>query len=321
VSQAAGAPRRPTLRERSRGIPERWTRLRVRTSLLLEPTLPAVPKPPGSERAEPHCVVFSKDRAMQLDACLRSIEQYAPYPREIAVIYTASTPAFEEAYKRIEPSDRVRLVREGDFQSDVLRELATAGEHVVFQTDDDVFFRRPSAAPFVPDGYAAFSLRLGRNTTHAYMADRPQALPSFASAGYALAWDWRRAEYDFAYPLSLNGHVFRTEFIRRLLEGRRFPNPNELEHELNKRRYLAPPGLLCLAESSTVSIPANLVNVGWGVNRVSSDEALSVEALNVRFLAGERIDLERMDFSSVDAAHAELELRFAGPAAAPVDGG
>lgn len=249
---------------------------------------------------------------MQLDACLRSIERHAPYAGSIAAIYTASTPDFEEGYRRLEHSERVRLVREGDFQADLLRQLEAAGEYIVFHTDDDVFFRSPPGAPFVPDGYVAFSLRLGRNTTYCYTLDRSQNLPSFAATDGVLAWDWRRAECDFAYPLSVNGHVFRTELFRRLIDGRRFRQPNELEHELNKRRYLAPPGLLAFEQSSVVSIPANLVNVGWA-NRFGSDDALSADALNARLLAGERIDLDGIDFSSVDAAHTELDLPFTAP--------
>ncbi|MGH3009951.1 MAG: hypothetical protein ACRDLM_11180 [Gaiellaceae bacterium] len=249
---------------------------------------------------------------MQLDACLRSIELYAPYAGAITVIYTASTPVFDEGYRQLQRSERIRLVRESDFEADVHNELAAAEERVVFHTDDDLFFRRPPAAPFVPDGYAAFSLRLGRNTTYCYPLDRPQPLPSFAIVDGVLGWDWRRAEHDFAYPLSVNGHIFRVQLLRRLLDGRRFRNPNELEHVLHQRRHLAPPGLLAFAQSSVVSIPANLVNVGFA-NRAAHDGALSADALNARFLAGERLDLDRIDFSGVSSTHCELALAFARP--------
>jgi hypothetical protein len=310
VSSGPGRARRPTLRQRSRGIPERWARLNVRASLLRAPALPALDVPPAAEAIEARCIVFSKDRAMQLDACLRSIEQNAPYAGDIAVVYTASTPAFEAAYAQLETSERVRLVRERDFQADVRTELDAAGEHVVFHTDDDVVFERPPRAPFVPDGFAAFSLHVGRNTTHCYAYDREQGLPQSVEADGIIAWDWRRAEYDFAYPMSVNGHVFHTDLIQRLLHRRRFRSPNELEHKLNQRRHLVPPGLLAFEQSSVVSIPANLVNVGWD-NRFAGDDALSAEALNARFLAGERIDLERMDFSAVRGAAAEPAFAFA----------
>lgn len=301
---------RSAMHERRRGISERWTRLRVRSSLFRVPAPPALAEPPATETLDVRCVVFSKDRAMQLDACLRSIDLYAPYTGPIAVIYTASTPDFEEGYRQLERSERVHLVREGDFEADVRDELASAGEFVVFHTDDDLFFRRSPRAPFLPDGYAAFSLRLGRNTTYCYPYDRPQALPSSAATGEILAWDWRRAEYDFGYPLSLNGHVLRTALVQRLLENQRFRNPNELEHELNRRRHFAPPGLLSFASSSLVSVPANLVNAGFA-NRAAASNELSPEALNGRFLAGERIQFEQMDFSTVASPHCELPLAIA----------
>jgi hypothetical protein len=37
---------------------------------------------------------------------------------------------------------------------------------------------------------------------------------------------------------------------------------------------------------------------------------MSPEALNARFLAGERIDLDAMDFSAVRGAHQEIPLVF-----------
>ncbi len=50
------------------------------------------------------CIVFSEDRPMQLHACLRSIERFAPYDGRVAVLFKASTPEFSRAT----PSSRTR---------------------------------------------------------------------------------------------------------------------------------------------------------------------------------------------------------------------
>ena len=148
------------------------------------------------------------------------------------------------------------------------------------------------------------------NTTYSYPVDRPQAVPEFISDDGVIAWDWTRAEHDFAYPLSLDGHVMRTRLLLRLLGRTRFTNPNELEEELAMRRYLAPRWMMSLHESCLVSIPVNVVSGTHG-NRAGGDPEMSPNALNARFLAGERIDLEAMDFSAVRGAHQEIPLVFA----------
>jgi hypothetical protein len=279
----------------------------AREHLDLQPLLAGLPAPVTSLT----CVVFSKDRAMQLDACLRSIESYAPYTGPIVVVYAASTTRFAEGYERLEHSDRVRLALQGsDLKTDVLAAIDAAVGWTTFHTDDDVFFRSPPGPPELPDGFAAFSFRLGLNTDHCYPLGERQNIPDVVRSGSLIAWDWTRATLDFAYPLSLNGHVFRTETIKALVERARFSNPNELESWLHRTRHTLPAGMLAFTESSLVTLPMNAVAVTG--NRAGSDPSLAPDVLNERFLAGERIDLERMDFSSVHAAHEEIAVTFTG---------
>jgi len=247
---------------------------------------------------------------MQLDACLRSIERFAPYGGSVSVLYTASTPDFAEGYRIAAAGANAEfVVQSEDFRRDVL-ELVDAGlEHTVFHTDDDVFYRPVPAIPLHLDQVACFSLRLGQNTTCVYTAGRPQTVPDLIREGEVLAWDWTRAEHDFAYPLSLDGHVIPTRLLLRLLERIGFTNPNELEEELVFKRYLAPPWMMSFRQSCLVSIPVNIVSATHA-NRAGADPEMAPEVLNARFLAGERIDLDAMDFGDVRGAHQEIPLAF-----------
>jgi hypothetical protein len=256
-----------------------------------------------------NCVVFSKNRPMQLEACLRSIARYAPYDGPVVVVYKATTPEFEEGYRLLVVGEGVRLIPQSeDFRRDLLEAVDSSREYTVFHTDDDVFFRKPLAHPVMGDRFAAFSMRLGKNTTYCYPRDSEQPVPRRAEHEPFIAWDWTRAIHDFAYPMSLDGHIFATPVLRRMLICARFGNPNELESQLHLRRHLAPSGMLAFRESCLVSIPANVVTTYR--NRAAQNPDWSVEALNQRFLAGERIDLDAMDFSSVRGAHQEISLAF-----------
>ena len=162
----------------------------------------------GDASARVNCVVFSKNRAMQLDACLRSIERFAPYDARVTAVYTTTDAGFAEGYDLLTPPPGVHLVAQSnDFQRDVLEALDRRHEYTVFHTDDDLFFRPAPAPPLLSAALAAFSLRLGRNTRYCYPRASAQPVPDAAEHGPYIAWSWPRAQLDFAYPLSLDGHV------------------------------------------------------------------------------------------------------------------
>ncbi len=102
-----------------------------------------------------------------------------------------------------------------------------------------------------------------------------------------------------------------TRLLLRLLGRIGFTNPNELEEELALKRYLAPRWMMSFSRSCLVSIPVNIVSATH-LNRAGTAPEMSSEALNARFLAGERIDLDAMDFRAVRGAHQEIPLVFTG---------
>lgn len=301
-------PIRPqALRNRLLGTREHWASLRVRARRSQVP-------PPftegGSSTYSLDYIVLSKDRPMQLEACLRSVKCFAPPAGAISVVYKASTEEFVEGYQTLASSTQAHFLAESaDFRRDVLDLLDTAGGHTAFLMDDDVFFRAPPSSSLPTGEVAAVSLRLGANTTYCYALDRDQPVPEFASHGPFVAWNWTRARDDFAYPMSLDGSIFSTALLRKMLRRARFANPGELEEELHLRRHHAPVWMLGFCESCLVSIPANIVS-STHQNRAGVAASMSPEALNSRFLAGERIDLDAMDFSCIRSAHQETPLLF-----------
>ncbi len=112
-------------------------------------------------------------------------------------------------------------------------------EYTVFHTDDDVFFRRSSAVPLPTGASACFSFRLGLNTTYSYSVGNSQVVPELVEGGEVVAWDWTRAEHDFGYPLSLDGHLMATQLVPSS-PSQPIRDPNELEEELALKRYLRP---------------------------------------------------------------------------------
>jgi hypothetical protein len=254
---------------------------------------------------KPDCLVFSRNRACQLDGFLRSLDETNPGLYEtVTVLYRDEIGGYDVC--ALEHPD-VAFVPEEFFGPQFLDWFDAAGARVVFHTDDDVFYR---TAP-VPNPYElAVSLRLGRNTTYCHPLGVVQQPPDFSSNGAGwLTWKWREAELDFAYPCSLNGTVFAKTVLERLLD---FPvqNPTQLEAELAARAGdLATVFMSCPEHSCVVSIPANRVTE-WSHNPIGGSQYETVDALQRLYAKGWRLALDRMDFGNVSAAHQEIELRL-----------
>lgn len=256
-------------------------------------------------------IVLSKDRPAQLDLLLRSIEKNGGgYFERPIVIYRGLGYTYLVGNPRVvRPA---RAVEEDQFEEHARFYLSTADEFVCFMCDDGILYRRPNIDParlLGPD-ILCFSLRLGANTNHFYPGDFPQAVP-FSTFP---CWDWTDNAWetagDFYYPGSLDAHIFRTADAQRMLDGRTFPNPTALEcalvegcNDLADERPL----MACYPHSVYVGNPINRVSEQSNV-RYGQTYPVTAEECNRRFLAGERIDLNSLDFSKVNGAHTEIKL-------------
>jgi hypothetical protein len=320
-------------------------------------------------------IVFSKDRAMQLDATLRSLYLHCRDVQlaELHVLYSASTPKYETQYRLLgQAYPQVDFVSEKSFREDVEEILLSFYEHAaersryrfvskfnrwffadhflvekitrrfsrlgirigyipvpvpaketfIFFLVDDNLFVRPfrlqaviHALDFLPKTLG-FSLRLGRNTTYAYMLDSSQELPEFEEFdNEILKYDWPRAQGDYNYPLEVSSSIFRTAQILPLLASIAFGNPNSLEGGMATRsRWFAKefPSLLCFDTSVTFCNPINKVQTVESANRAALRHHYSVEELAERFDRGERIDVGVYAGHQPNACHQEVELVFTG---------
>jgi hypothetical protein len=254
------------------------------------------------------CVVFSLDRAMQLDAFLTSVRMHVGGLYDsVTILFRASTGRFAEGYSILRREHRgIEWLEERNFRDDLLSLIEPRGM-IVFHTDDDVFFERVEPFDLLLDE-ACFSLRLGLNIRYSYSLDVPELLRFPSIRDDRVSWDWRaQAAGSFSYPLSLNGHVFRADEARSLIEKVEFSDPNDLESQLNLQSEPARSRMASFTRSCVVSIPANIVTRSFR-NRHGALHA--PDQLNERFLAGERIAPELMAFNAVAACHEEIPFAY-----------
>lgn len=262
-------------------------------------------------------IIFSKDRAAQLDLLLNSAYAHVPeLLTDVHVLWSGSDDSFRGGYKVcIRDHKMVRFHAETDFSEDLWLLFTEAEKHVMFLCDDDIFFR-PLRDPFPttildwrPE-VLTVSLRLGMNTVMCYSLKRQQQLPSFTERQRdALIWEWRGAEADWGYPGSVDGNIWRRDQITSFY-GRPV-NPNNFEESLNSACYgFSEYQVACYKESILFGNPVNIVNETHNTNRHGEMYPHSVRSLNSAYLDGLRLSPNLVDPRVVVAAHCEQRLLF-----------
>ena len=116
-------------------------------------------------------IVFSKDRPLQLDLCLKSIKQNLFANNKIVVLY-ATSDGYDINYNQLidEHLDVEFFKQRYSIFEHIRTILDDASEHIMFFTDDDIVYRK--CQPTEDDINSAFnndacciSLRLGLNTS------------------------------------------------------------------------------------------------------------------------------------------------------------
>lgn len=259
-------------------------------------------------------IVFSKDRACQLELFLRSMKLYFKEFSEykINILYTYSDIKFREGYEKlfkIHSDENINYIKESQgFRNDVLLLLNPDNLHSVFFVDD-IVFKNPFTLDCkqfklftLNDDILALSLRLDPYLTYCYSARVRMTPPNFDSN---LLFKWYGLPGDYGYPMSLDGHFFRTKDILALTRALSFNNPNSYEsvlsaYPLNRLK------MICFEESVIVNNPINKVQ-NFNNNYHGN---ITADILNERFLEGEIIDLE--DFKGIKntSCHQEIEIRL-----------
>ena len=265
-----------------------------------------------------NAIIFSKDRACQCDLTLQSLfENSSNLLSKINVLYNYSNDEFGQGYFKLRNCWRhsVGFYPQTDFKKNLCNLTKSTYPHTVYFTDDDIFYKklkaRSSTFLISDPQFVCFSLRLGKNT---YVQDPYRGIttvmPDFTKYhDDVLYWDWRRMppNSNFSYPLSVDGHIFRTNMLLKYLDNFDYDNPNSFEGRLQQFNKQMPDKMACFESSHVVNTPLNRVQdtcTNLAGQRYPADPAI----LNDYFLQNFRINLKKMDFSHIIGCHQELQL-------------
>lgn len=263
-------------------------------------------------------IIFSKNRACQLQLLIESIKNNANLLFDkINVLYTFDYE-FNNSYNLlIDRYPDINFIKETSFKNDLLVLIDLNYDFTTFLVDDAIVYNHISdtykneiLSLVNGDGVICFSLRLGLNCTYSHPANMHYQINDYKSYNTdIILFNFRQQIGDFGYPLSTDGHIFKTRNIRSLIKATQFSNPNTLEANLQSTLNIIDPIMFSFKESKVVSVPVNLVNTTFN-NKNGLLFGVSALELNNRFINGEIIDLYSLDFSNINGPHKEIKYIF-----------
>jgi len=268
-------------------------------------------------------VIFSKDRAAQLDLLLRSMEKnFVEYSHQnITVIFRASNQSFVDGYKKLIKKwgrkDKTtgyiswKNEEQTSFKEATISAIEPTREFTMFLVDDIVFthefsMKDPEFRFFQSDkDILNLSLRLDPNKTYCYSLDQPMVVPESHSKEF-FCYPWHGKDGDFGYPMSVDGAVFRTEEILPLVCRLSYWTPNSFEATLSQNP-IQHPFLLAYHQAKLVNVPANRTQDTFK-NRHANLEEAQLSKLNDLYVQGMEIDYE--PFHGLETSSVHFEMKY-----------
>jgi len=271
-------------------------------------------------------IVFSKDRAAQLDLFLKSFLQNFPIGR-VFIVYTHSNELFHQGYDKLREDTYgsnhiVWIPQTESIKSELYGVLGKSNDIINLCTDDCVYFRNPEINAetinhILDERTLCFSPRLGFNTiVQDYKTGQLQKpLNNYDDISFQyspnniLHWNWKvkPALENYGFACHQDSYICRKEDFLTIANFN-WQNMRELEGTLAlERRHTMyyKPMMAALAHSFCVNVPANNVLLGL----YAGDKCYeSLESMNEKFLNGQRLSLEKSDFNNVIGAHQEVKL-------------
>lgn len=266
-----------------------------------------------------NAVIFSYDRAPQLEALLNSmLFQFDRLPTTY-ILYRAGNSDHAEAYDKLkfecQKKGDLKFICESDFKTELINLLEKIQTERVFFLVDDIIFTNPVQMNHLEEinlNKNVFSLRLGKNIDYSYMCRRRQSRPEITELNDNLIeWEWSagnsRESVDWCYPLSVDGHLFYAAEILELSRTLDFKAPNSFESKLQiYTPYFKIRKGCAYTQSRCVNIP---------LNRVQNEEQnthrnLHPDEILAQWQKGYKIDFRVLNGLEHNSCHVEIDLIF-----------
>lgn len=283
-------------------------------------------------------IILSKDRAFQTDALIRSMRRFSNLAStNIYVLYNASSLEYQEGYNRLDTIsqnntringyNKVIFVRENDNLRQSLKSLMDyMDDTTCLLTDDCIFFKNPEVCTNYigrelknnPKLFS-FSYRLGLNTVvQDYSRNTYQPRIQYfleldgsetilynykhfhPETNYGLHFGWD----GMCYTTALLRNIFKKD-ISNLITNPHAIYPQQVENYMSRCRDGEKKELMgCNKHSSLICMNYNSTHPHANFN------SYPLGILNEKFLSGQQLNLNSIDFSKVNSCHQNFRFNF-----------
>jgi hypothetical protein len=214
-------------------------------------------------------LVFSKDRAMQLHAFLKSYFENIENYSKIIVLYKCSNKEHSKSYmtlRDIFSNYDVEFIEEVSFKKQLINIISKLEESKIFFYVDDLIFTHKfnygllnNINPYT----TIVSLSRGLDMTYSAVLLKDIELPKFTSIYGGLkqfSWTYIKGSSDWAYPINIVGNMYATREVLSMIKSIDFKAPNSLESSMQifKSEFITRYGV-CMKNAVVIGISANVV--------------------------------------------------------------
>ncbi len=268
-------------------------------------------------------IIYSKDRPLQLEALLESINENVTGINAIKVIYKASSASFDKAFEELKIRYRsVHFINEKkqkgmNFKKITLQVLEkSTADYVVFGVDDNLVTSPINLSKAIDDlettkAFGVF-FRMGLNIHYCVPEQNNkyyETPPLIQLDEDTYAWqfgtgvDNYRYSYcsgDWRYPTSVDMSLYRKKEILKELSAIQFNNPNTLEGNWSctipkKMRKIG----ICFKTSKCINVPLNSVKDGVPLPNMN----VTTQELLQKFNQGFKLDWKSLTTKTFDSVH------------------
>ena len=265
-------------------------------------------------------IVFSKDRAAQLDMMLSGLKHYLKewQSQSYTILFTYTNDLHKLSYDRVislHPEKCFTWVKENNFQRDVIN-IFNSGKNAYcsFLVDDDVFINKFSledkeVKEFMRnDQIACVSPRIYPKVDYCYTARLITPPPkNFINK---TIWNWKEPGLagDWNYVFSIASfHIFRREDLAGPINKVPFRAPNSFEGTCLAPTNLPRPLMICFEQQKVLCGTNNRVQTE---NNNYHENSHPIDILAKNFLMGKRLDYTANNNVMKNACHGNIRMEY-----------
>lgn len=205
------------------------------------------------------CLIFSKNRAAQLDTLLRSMEDFLWMDSwEISILGYYEEGIHKDTWELLKSKwQGVEFIDEqkGEFERQVRKFIDSDMDNIMFMVDDGIFLNKCEKLTYQIPAGGSISYRLG------YEMLKYSKLSADHYHWYFTCEAMKQEAADWRYPFSVDAHAYNINDIRDILKTVTFKNPNTFEDNIYKfhKDNKVIESCRCMRTPSFVNFPLNVV--------------------------------------------------------------